>query len=105
MTIPNPQAADRPGEQPNVLEGIPPEMAAKALEAECLRCKALIVGAPSMLGTLMVNYSVPATGDRYRFYLCGECGIDFREFVDPKLLASRAFQALKANLLKVWGIR
>jgi hypothetical protein len=88
---------------PDPVEDIlPPEVIEKAGEANCSRCGVQIVGAKSMLGTLMYNHYAPATGTQKRGFLCGECGLSFREFLYPHLERDELFQSVKEALQAKW---
>jgi hypothetical protein len=83
-------------------EGMTPEQIERAKSAKCQRCKDDIVGSASMSGTVFVNYWVPAVGVRARMFLCGACGLAFREFMAPELTTDGQFQAIKNELLSKW---
>lgn len=85
------------------LEGLPDEVVANAAEAHCERCKEQIISQPSVTGTVMLNYLVPAQEVRWRGFLCGLCGIAFQEFLRPDLLTNEAFQDMKVELQGRWG--
>ena len=80
----------------------PPELLAKAREAKCSRCEAVVVDEPSVTGTIMVSYYVPTLGVRHRVVLCGACGLAFREFIQPNLLQDPLYTAVKAELQARW---
>lgn len=82
--------------------GMPAAVVDSAKKAECQRCKEKIVDSSSMTGTVFVNYYVPALGVRQRLFLCGACGLAFREFVMPELETNAVFQAVKTKLLAAW---
>lgn len=82
---------------------LPDDVMATAREAKCARCDAVVVDEPSIVGTVMLNYYVPATGLKDRVVLCGMCGLVFREFLRPEVLNNPAFQAAKAALQEKWA--
>lgn len=84
------------------LDGLPDEVIKNASEAHCVRCGEQIIAQPSVTGTVMVNYYVPAQGVRERQFLCGLCGIAFQEFLRPSLLTNEAFQDMKVELQGRW---
>lgn len=81
---------------------LPDEVIENASKAHCARCKVQIIAQPSVTGTVMVNYYVPALGVKDRGFLCGMCGLAFREFLMPELLDRPDFQAVKAQLQARW---
>lgn len=81
-------------------EGMPAATVESAKQAKCARCETVVVEAGSIMGTVMVNYYVPALSVRRREILCGLCGLDFREFLHPWLKGDGAFQASKALLVE-----
>lgn len=83
-------------------EGLPDAVVEGAKSAYCSRCKIQIVEDPGMAGTVFVNYYVPAVGVRQRMFLCGNCGLAFREFLVPGLADDPLFQAVKAELQARW---
>jgi len=83
-------------------EPVSPEEVELAKTAACLRCGVQIVGSSSLIGTVMVNYYLPAVGIRKRGVLCGACGLVFREFLQPELEHNPAHQAIVAELRKLW---
>lgn len=84
------------------IDDLPPEVVALARTANCTRCNAVVVDEPSVVGTIMFNYYLPSLGMRHRGYLCGACGLLFREFLYPALKDNEAFQALAARLRGTW---
>lgn len=84
------------------LDGLPDEVIENASKAHCARCKEQIVAQESMTGTVFVNYYVPALGKREREFLCGMCGLAFREFMYPELLTNETFQNVKGMLQERW---
>lgn len=85
------------------LDGLPDEVIKNASEAHCVRCGEQIIAQESMTGTVMVQYYVPALGVRERGFLCGLCGLAFKEFLRPDLLTNEAFQDMKVELQGRWG--
>ena len=84
------------------LDDLPDEVVENASKAYCARCKEQIVAQESMTGTVFVNYYVPALGKRHREFLCGMCGLAFREFIHPELEQNETFQNAKAMLQGRW---
>lgn len=84
------------------LDGLPDEVIENASKAHCARCKEQIVAQESMTGTVFVNYYVPALGQRHREFLCGMCGLAFREFLYPELEQDQKFQTVKRMLQGRW---
>lgn len=85
-----------------LFEGMTDQEVDVAKSAECSRCQVKIVGSPSMVGTVMVSYYLPALSVRRRGMLCGACGIAFREFLAPGLADDAVFQTVKSALLAEW---
>ncbi len=81
------------------MEEITPEDHALAAGAACTRCKIQIISSPSVTGTVFVQYYVPALGVNERGFLCGACGLAFREFLLPELTGDPVFRSAKAELL------
>jgi len=81
---------------------LPPEVVAKAREATCSRCTAIVVDSPSVAGTTMVNFYAPASGVRRRVILCGACGLLLREFLYPGLVYNNEYQDVVAELRSRW---
>jgi hypothetical protein len=90
------------GDHNHPVEGLPDEVLERAKEATCGRCGEQIVGSPSMAGTVMVQFYVPATSARGRGFLCGACGLLFREFIDPSLADNPAYQSAARQLREMW---
>lgn len=72
---------------------------AVARTAKCSVCGVAVVDSPSVTGTVMVNYYVPALGVRQRVILCGEHGLLFREFLHPEILSDPTY-VLAAEMLR-----
>jgi ribosomal protein L37E len=104
IPIPNAHEPSPPSEVTveQVLGEMPPELAAKAQQANCTRCGVQIVRAKSMLGTIMVSYYVPALGIRQRGFLCGACGFGFREYLMPQLQEDATYTTIKDMLQAKW---
>ena len=83
-------------------DGMPLSVMENAEKANCSRCEAKIIDTPSIAGTVFVNYYVPTLGIQVRGFLCGDCGLSFREFLMPSLTDDQAFQALAAGLRAEW---
>lgn len=81
---------------------LPPEVVEVAREATCTRCGTVVVDEPSVAGTIMFNYFLPAIGQKQRGYLCGACGLLFREFLHPELVDNEAYQAVAKALRGTW---
>ncbi len=82
------------------LAGLPAEVAEAVERAECVRCKVKIVDTPTLMGTVFVNYQVPAMGKHDRHFLCSACGLSFREFLQPELKDDELFQYAAGELRK-----
>lgn len=67
-----------------------------------MRCKEEIVESKSLLGTVLINWYVPATGTKPRGALCGNCGLLFREFMVPELLDDPVYRETAAKLRSAW---
>lgn len=78
------------------------EELALAQQAKCARCKVTVVDEASILGAVMVNYYLPALEARWRLFLCGSCGLAFREFMHPELAEDETFQAVVGELRSRW---
>jgi hypothetical protein len=85
--------------------GLPAALVEKAREAHCARCEVQLVEAASMIGSVMVNYYMPAIDARARVFLCGMCGLVFREFMTPSLVGQPDWVAVKTELQKKWSER
>lgn len=83
--------------------GLPASTVERAKSAHCSRCAAVVVDEPSIAGTLMLQYYVPALGVRQRAILCGACGLAFREFLLPSLAEDQTYQAVVAELRSRWA--
>jgi hypothetical protein len=81
---------------------LPQEVVDMARTAACARCKAVVVDEPSKMGTVLLSYYVPALGMNVRTFLCGACGLVFREFLDPSILDDPMYLAVKAELQARW---
>lgn len=80
------------------------ERAAKAAqEARCGRCRVVIVSAGSAMGVVTGYYRAVALGSTTAFQLCGLCGLELREFLQPALEDDRAFQNMKDILVEGWS--
>lgn len=79
-------------------EEITDEVLATAREAKCERCGIPVVDAPSATGTVLLNYYVPALGTKDRVFLCGEHGLEFREFLYPHVKEDPEYVNAKALL-------
>lgn len=82
--------------------GLPASVVETAKQAHCERCKVQITEAPSLVGTIFVSYTIPSLGIRHRTFLCGDCGLAFREFLNPELVDFAPFQALKGMIQEKW---
>lgn len=82
--------------------GLPATVVETAKTAKCTRCATTVVDEPSIAGTLMLQYYVPALGVRQRAILCGACGLAFREFLLPPLAEDPTYQAVVAELRSRW---
>lgn len=82
--------------------GLPASTVENAKQAKCSRCKEVVVEAPGMRGTVMVNYYVPALGVRQRVILCGPCGLLLRELLHPEILDSPQYLAASEMLRSSW---
>lgn len=74
-----------------------------ALSTKCARCQVVIAEESSVAGTTMVSFYTPATGNRQRMFLCGLCGLAFKEFMIPQLADDESFQQAKTALQAAWG--
>lgn len=75
------------------------QVLATAREAKCMRCGIPVVDAPTVTGTVMLNYYVPALGKRERLYFCGEHGLELREFLYPHIKEDPVYVEAKASAL------
>lgn len=82
-----------------MFEGLSSEQVAAAKSAKCARCKVPLVESKGLTGTVFVSYYVPLLGVKQREFLCGPCGLAFREFLYPELADNAAFQMAKTELL------
>lgn len=82
--------------------GLPQSVVDQAAKAHCSRCGAQVIETPSMAGSVFVQYYVPVLGVRDRRFLCGACGLAFREFIDPHLTEDAVFRAVAAELRRHW---
>lgn len=85
--------------------GMPDDVVENASKAHCARCKVQIIEAESLTGTIFLNYYVPALGVKRREFLCGLCGLEFREFLYPELVDDEAFQGAKGLLQEAFQRR
>jgi hypothetical protein len=83
-------------------DGLPQSVYDRASSAHCIRCKVRLLESPAVTGTVMVQYYVPALGVKQRGFLCGACGLDFRQFLMPELAEDQTFQAVVAELRSRW---
>ena len=90
------------GDHNHPVHELTPEEMEVARQAKCARCQAVVVDEPSKVGTVMVNYYIPAFGVRERVYLCGACGLGFGEYLNPAKLSDPMYQAVKAELQSRW---
>ena len=74
----------------------------RAAKASCVRCKVVLMSAPSAADVVLVNFAIPSVDARDRVFLCGDCGIRFQEFLTPALERDNAFQDLAAELRQSW---
>ncbi len=65
---------------------------------KCARCKEKVMRRPTLVATTLVNWYIPATGDRQRVILCTPCALDFQEFMLPELERDEVFQRAKAEV-------
>lgn len=85
--------------------GLPAAVVETAKKAKCTRCDVQIVeqGDEKMAGTVMVSYYVPALGVKQRGFLCGPCGLAFREFLVPSLETNPLYRAVVTELRSRWA--
>lgn len=81
---------------------LPQEVVDLARTALCVRCKAVVADEPSRMGTVLLSYYVPVLGVRERTFLCGACGLGFREFLNPEMADNPQYLAVKAELQSRW---
>lgn len=79
------------------------EKAAEAAKrAPCGRCGEVILETESAIGTVTGYYRAVAIGTTSSFQLCGECGLDLREFLNPHLVEDAIYRGFKELLRGMW---
>lgn len=74
-----------------------------AADAPCRRCGVKVLSAGSALGIVTGVYRAVALNANVPFTLCGGCGIDLREFLDPALRQDEMFQESAGVLRRGWA--
>lgn len=82
------------------------ERAAEAARnARCGRCRRKMLESGTQEGFLTGYYRVMSLRQTVPFQLCGPCGVELREFLNPALAEDGQFQALKKIILEGWSGR
>jgi len=74
-----------------------------ARNARCGRCRRRMLESGTQEGFLTGYYRVMSLRQTVPFQLCGPCGIELREFLNPDLAEDGQFQALKKIILEGWA--
>lgn len=80
------------------------ENAAKAAaKASCDRCGRTIMETESAIGVVTGYYRAVALGTVSPFSMCGECGLELREFITPQLKEDPVYLGLKRTVQGMWS--
>ena len=74
-------------------------------KAQCARCAVVILSDVSAVGAMTGLDRVPALGVNTHFALCGNCGLDLREWMFPAAAKTAGFQYVARELRRMWGRR